>query len=520
MANSISGRALAGTVLALTGTATASVTAGPTGLYSFTGLAAGPYTITPTKPGIVFTPTSSLQTIVATDITGVNFLGQSVGSQGSTYTIQDLIDRIVSLPDMEPILNVAGSASEPALTAANDVINEICGTSFPHKWNRGDLPVFYTWSWQQDYALVNPDFSSVYAFEWMERGMAINISSTQIPKPWVRVEAGRDLPQRTGTFAVNGGTELGDPGYIVSSLPNSELYYGTWGATSTNNKSWGNDPQPGSFYLGPLGIFVEGATWSSGSGGRATFTLNQLPNGLHAGQTITITEVVPTGYNGTWTVVSVPGSAVADPQVVVTMTSNPGTYQSGGIFPGSGGEQPANPISQIVDANGNLLLITTYGNEGTTAPLASVNAVPGTQVSGTGATTIWTVVDPVGMGMRILNVPSQTGVVWQFNMVGQFVPPKYTSLQNTLAPFPDKYEPYFRSGMIANLFQYSTKSSVANKFEKEWAKWQKSLNDLRAAEDRELEEWSFIPERTVMGQGRSRNTFRGAAWPFPYPIVN
>jgi len=520
MANSISGRALAGTVLALTGAATASVTAGPTGLYSFTGLAAGAYTITPSKPGIAFTPAASLQTIVASDITGVNFLGSSVGSQGSTYTIQNVIDRIMAMPDVETTLNVGGFSQEPALTVANDVISEICGTAFPHKWNRGDLPVFYTWSWQQDYALINPDLSSVYAFEWMEKGIAINISSTQIPKPWVRVEAGRDLPQRTGTFAVNGGTELGDPGYIVSTLPNSDLYYGTWGATSTNNKSWGNDPQPGSFYLGPLGIFVENASWVSTSGGRATFTLNQLPNNLQVGQKITISEVVPAGYNGTWTVVSVPASATPDPQVVVTMTSNPGAYQSGGIFPGSGGEQPANPISQIVDANGNLLLITTYGNEGTAAPLAPVNSVAGTQVSGTGATTVWTVVDPVGMGMRILNVPSQTGVVWQFNMIGQLVPPKFTSLQNTLAPFPDKYEQYFRAGMVAGLLEYSPKATVSAKFEKEWAKWVKTLDLLRQAQDRELEEFSFIPERTVMGQGRSRNTFRGAAWPFPYPIVN
>src|SRR6516225_11363971 len=101
MANSISGRALAGTVLALTGAATASVTAGPTGLYSFTGLAAGAYTITPSKPGIAFTPAASLQTIIASDITGVNFLGSSVGSQGSTYTIQNVIDRIMAMPDVE-----------------------------------------------------------------------------------------------------------------------------------------------------------------------------------------------------------------------------------------------------------------------------------------------------------------------------------------------------------------------------------------------------------------------------------
>jgi hypothetical protein len=514
---SISGQALAGSTMTLTGTASATTTAGPTGLYSFTGLANGPYTITPSRIGITFTPASSAQTVASANIAGVNFLGQSVGSAGSTYTIQNIVDRVSSLGDIEPVLNVGGFSLEPALTIANDVFNEICSVNFPHKWNRGDLPLFYTWSWQQDYALINPDGSSVYDFEWLEKGMAINISSTQIPKPWVRVECGRDLPKRTGTYMVNGGTELGDPGFIVSSQPNSELYYGTWGAPNFNSASWGNNPQPNSFYMGPLGVYVLAASWSTGV---ATFTLNQLPQGIKVGALLEITGATPTGYNGNWVVTGVPGSATVNPQVTVTMSTNPQTYESGGSISGTGNDMPANPINQIIDANGNLLLITTYGTEGTTAPLASVGAVPGTQVSGTSASTIWTVVDPVGMGIRILNVPSQTGVVWQFNIDAQFTPPKFTNLDQILAPLPDKYEPFFRAGFIAQCYKYSVEAKVASKFDRMWALWKQSLVQMRETQDRELEEWSFIPERTVMGQGRSRNTFRGAAWPFPYPVVN
>lgn len=519
MANSISGQALAGSTITLSqgGTIISTVTAGPTGLYSFTGLSAGTYIVTPSRPGIAFVPVSSQQTIVASNITGVNFLGTSVGSQGSTYTVQNVADRVKGFADLEPIFNVGGFSLEPALTIANDVFNEICSVNFPHKWNRGELPLFYTWSWQQDYALVNPDGSSVYQFEWLEKGIAINISSSQIPKPWVRVECGRDLPKRTGTYMINGGTELGDPGFMISWMPNSELYYGTWGAPNINNSSWGNNPQPGSFYMGPVGIFVVTASWSAGS---ATFTLNQLPKGIQVGSTLSISGATPIGYNGNWIVSSLPSSAVVNPQVVVTMANNPGTFQAGGSISGTGNNMPANPISQIIDANGNLLVITTFGTEGTTAPLATVNATPGTQVSGTGAQTIWTVVDPIGMGIRILNVPSQTGVVWQFDIDGQFVPPKFTNLDQFLSPLPDKYEPFFRAGFIAQAYRYSKEAKVRAKFKDEWPMWQKSLVNLRETGDRELEEFSFIPERTVMGQGRSRNTFRGAAWPFPYPVVN
>lgn len=432
MANQISGKALAGATMVLSGAASATTTAGPTGSYAFTGLAAGAYTVTPSRPGTLFSPTSQNATIVASDIVLNPFLGTSVGSQGSTYTIQNIVDRVASFGDLEPTVNVAGFSYEPGLTISNDVFNEICSVNFPHKWNRGSLPLFYTFSWQQDYALVNPDGSSVYAFEWLEKGVAINISSTQVPKPWSRIECGRDLPKRTGAFILNGGTQIGDPGFLVSSVPNSELYYGTWGAPDTLSASWGNNPQAGSVYTSPL------ATTS----------------------------------------------------------------------------MPKNPITQIIDANGNLLVLTTFGAEGSTAPVAGIGALPGTTVSGSGASTVWTVVDPVGMGIRILNVPSQTGPVWQFNIDGQFVPPKFTNVDQTLSPLPDKYEPFFRAGFIAQCYRYAKEAKVRAKFKDEWAMWQKSLSNMREAQDRELEEFSFVADRTIMGAARSRNRWKGPAAPF------
>lgn len=441
MPNSISGRALAGATIDLTGAATAQTTAGPTGTYSLSGLANGVYVITPSKLGIKFTPTSSTQTIVGVDISGVSFLGSAVGSSDSTYTIQNVVDRVMAFGDIEPILNVGGYSLEPALTIANDVFNAICAVNFPHKWNSGTLPLFYTWSWQQDYALVNPDFSSVYGFEWLEAGIAINISSTQVPKPWTRVECGRSLPQRTGTYAGNSGTQTGNPGFLVSSLPNSDLYYGTWGQPDILSATWGNNPQPGSVYVGPLAT---------------------------------------TGL-------------------------------------------PANPISQIIDENGNLLVITTFGTEGANAPTAPIGSLPGTQITGTtrsdASTTVWTVVDPNGMGIRILNVPSQTGVVWQFTIDGQFTPPKFTNLDQIIAPLPDKYEPFFRAGFIAQCYRYSPEAKVHAKFKDEWALWLKSLVNMRETQDRELEEYSFIPNRTVMGSGRGRNGFSGPQNPFPGPSL-
>ena len=520
---SISGQALAGSTMTLTnpgaapGVILATTLAGPTGSYTFSGLANGSYLVTPARPGIAFVPSvSATQTIASANITGVNFLGTSVGSAGSTYTIQNTLDRMKSLADIEPIFNVAGYSEEPMLTIANDVINEVCGVNFPHKWNRGELPVFYTWSWQQDYALVNPDNSSLYDFEWLEKGVAVCISSNQVPKPFVRVECGRDLPRRTGTYAGNSATQMSDPGYLISWMQNADLYYGTWGQPNVNSSTWGNNPQPGSFYQGPLGVYVVSASWSLGV---ATFTLNQLPQNIGVGKLLQISNCAPTAYNGNWVVTGIPGSAMVNPQVTVTMPNNPGTYEANGFVNLTNGQPSgqnmfANPISQIIDANGNLLVITTYGTEGTTAPLAAIGATPGTQVSGTGAQTIWTVVDPIGMGIRILDVPSQTGVVWQFTVDGQFVPPKYTSLDQLWAPLPDKYEPFIRAGCIAQAYNYSKEAKVRAKFVDKWAQWQKNLINLRETQDREIEEWQFITDRTIMGGGTSRNRFRGPAAPF------
>jgi hypothetical protein len=162
-------------------------------------------------------------------------------------------------------------------------------------------------------------------------------------------------------------------------------------------------------------------------------------------------------------------------------------------------------------------VLTTYGTEGTTAPLAAVNSLPGTTVAGSGATTVWTVVDPIGLGIRIVDVPAQTGMQWQMNITGQMPPVAFTSMQQPIAPLPDKYEPYLRAGVIAQLYRYSPLEKSRAKFKDEWALWLKSLQELKQLQDRELEEYSFVTERTIMGSGRRRNTYQGGAWPFNYP---
>lgn len=350
----------------------------------------------------------------------------------STVKLQSIVDIAQVFGDLTPIFNVGGQTNQPALTIANDVMSEIIAQPFPYKWNEIVLPVFYTNSFQQDYAGINPDGSSITNLNWLERGIVIDINSTAQPKPWAYVETGRQLTQATGGL-YNTGTQT--TMFKVNWFPNSTLYYGTWGDADTGNGSLGNNPVAGSVYTNPLGA------------------------------------------------------------------------QS----------MPTNPITQIQDANGNLLVLTTYGVEGSAAPLAGVNAAAGTVVFGIGATTRWTVVDPTGQGFRILPPPSQTGVVWQFNIVGQKRPVRFIGLGQTLDPLPDQFESYFRQGFIAQCYRYSPEAKIRAKFDKEWLMWKQGVIALRQEQDREQEENGFTLERGIMARGRSG--WAGPRWPFNGPVT-
>jgi hypothetical protein len=352
-------------------------------------------------------------------------------SQSKT-TIQNIIDEVRVLGELELVFGSSGYTDQPALGISNDVITAICAAPFPWKWNETALPVFYTNSWQQDYALVNLDGSSVTNVEWLERGVAFNINNSSMPKPWAYVETGRQLPQRTGAYGTGYCRS-----FTCNTFPNYSLYYGIWGQANTGGKSLGNNPVAGSVYTALLG---------------------------------------------------------------------------------SNSSQIQNPIMQITDANGNYLVLTGFGIEGTAAPCAELNAVPGTTCFGPGATTIWTVVDPNGTGIRILDIPGPTGPVWQFNLVAQMVKPTYTDIKLPLTPFPDKYKSFFKSGFIAQAYRYSPLKQTQAKFDKEWALWLRALSSLREISDVEQEENRFVPAQSVMGRGQGRSTYVGGRYPFRGPV--
>jgi hypothetical protein len=190
----------------------------------------------------------------------------------------------------------------------------------------------------------------------------------------------------------------------------------------------------------------------------------------------------------------------------------------------SGASMPKNPITQIQDANGNFLVLTQYGTLGTTAPVAPANSLAGVQATpGSGDTTIWTVIDPYGQGVRIAPAPSQTGTVWQINLLGQAKPVQFTdssSLKSqSLFPLTDDFYQRFMDGATAECYRYNPNAKIRANYAKANELWIKSLMALRRQSDREAEFYRIKPARTIIGaggQGQGGNL--GPFWPFGYPV--
>ena len=107
----ISGPGAAGAALALSGASTATITSDAFGNFSFSGLADGTYTVTPSQSGYLFSPTSQTVTISGAHNLGVNF-----NSAVPTYTISGAVS---GAPGITVALSGAATASVTADASGN-----------------------------------------------------------------------------------------------------------------------------------------------------------------------------------------------------------------------------------------------------------------------------------------------------------------------------------------------------------------------------------------------------------------
>jgi hypothetical protein len=105
---SISGTASAGATLNLSGQAIANTTAGLDGTYTFTGLANGNYTVTPTLAGFTFTPTSYAAAVADANVSVPAFV--ATPNPAPTYSISGAVSGEV-LPGVTISLSPGGATT-------------------------------------------------------------------------------------------------------------------------------------------------------------------------------------------------------------------------------------------------------------------------------------------------------------------------------------------------------------------------------------------------------------------------
>lgn len=162
---------------------------------------------------------------------------------------------------------------------------------------------------------------------------------------------------------------------------------------------------------------------------------------------------------------------------------------------------PANPITQVKDAFGNLWVVTGYGTCGGSNPFVTnlnpqfpdINNPNTTATTATDGSVTWTAVNPKGQGFRLNPMPSQTGPVWQIAPVAQMKVAKFTTFGQYLEPIPDDYFAYFQNGFFTQCYRRSPDPKVRSKYKDELATWMKSLDDAQSQGSREQDDWGFVP---------------------------
>jgi hypothetical protein len=177
------------------------------------------------------------------------------------------------------------------------------------------------------------------------------------------------------------------------------------------------------------------------------------------------------------------------------------------------GPQAQNPLMSMLDANGNILIVTGFGTTGMTAPFAAVNAAEGTTV--TDGSVTWTVVLASSQGFRVDNLPSATGPTWQITPVFQVEPPLFTTMQQKLDPFPDSYARYFRRGLEYESLEASPNPALEKRLVLTKEQWLEALVKSKKQGDREPNAYSLLPAGSVVESRLGYNGDRG-----PYTADN
>jgi hypothetical protein len=115
----------AGTTLTLSGAGTGTVAADASGNYTFSGLANGSYTVTPSKAGFTFNPTSLSFSVSGTNVTGLNFTTTTL-----TYSLSGAITPATAGGGATVTLTGAANATVTADASGNYTFSGLANGSY------------------------------------------------------------------------------------------------------------------------------------------------------------------------------------------------------------------------------------------------------------------------------------------------------------------------------------------------------------------------------------------------------
>jgi hypothetical protein len=184
---------------------------------------------------------------------------------------------------------------------------------------------------------------------------------------------------------------------------------------------------------------------------------------------------------------------------------------------------PANPPTNINDAQGDILILTVYGTTGDTPPQrpAFVPSLPGdkqpenwpigqTVIDGTCQ---WLIVDPRAQGIRVYPMPPECTQVWLLRLFGQRKAPQFVSMQQYCDPIPDDEIKWFRDGCVAYAHRYSTNPAVKARYPQMKMEWLAAMDAQARQNDREDEARGFFPDKGVMSPSYLTDP---GPWPYRY----
>ena len=176
------------------------------------------------------------------------------------------------------------------------------------------------------------------------------------------------------------------------------------------------------------------------------------------------------------------------------------------------GPNPQNPIMSMVDANGNLLIVTAVGVTGAAAPVLTANSPEGTTV--TDGSVVWTVVSPTSQGFRMDWLPNATSPNYQIIPYIQIEPPRFAKLGQLLNPIPDSFSRHFFRGLEAAMYMASTNPGDLKRGQAARAEWLASLLVMTGQANKEPDAFSLVP----INQAVERRWQNDAPYTADHPI--